>query len=414
MFNPNFAHEMKKYFLVVIILIPSLAAFNACKKITGSTPAADSIMSAAIEGLSSEQKKRFSDGAEEFDEVYDDQSGLGPIYVATSCAACHTGDNKGHPSTTLIRFGQSDTTGNKYLHLGAPQLQHFALPGYSPEKIPAGASSTKLIAPIVAGMGLLEAVSDLDIVSLADPNDKDGDGISGRVHWNNIPDWVKPHNNALNQNGRFVGRFGRKAAVHNIHQQVVGAFNNDMGITTSFMPIDPINMGSGIHPAASSSSDIDDQSLVSTVFYIQALQAPIQRQQNNTEVMEGKNIFKQIACAKCHVETLQTGTSAIDALSNKTIHPYTDLLLHDMGEALNDHYTEGFALASEWRTTPLWGIGLAKDAQGGLLYLMHDGRANGFEEAINWHGGEAEQSKLNYQKLTAGDKTKLIAFLSSL
>ena len=404
---------MKKQVLSITVCI-ALAFTIACKKMISPAPATDSIMSAAIEGLTLEQNKKFSEGAEEFGEIYNEQTGLGPIYVATSCAGCHSGDNKGHPSTNLTRFGQSDTFGNKYLHLGAPQLQHFALPGFQPETLPTGATSSKFIAPIVAGLGLIESIPDQEIIALADPFDKDGDGISGRVHWNHIPAWVSPLPNAIQQNDRVLCRFGRKAAVHNLHQQVVGAFNNDMGITTSFMPIDPMNPSSGIHPAAASGADIDDKSLVATVFYIQTLQAPIQRKQNDAEVMAGQYIFTKIGCAKCHTETMHTGNVTVSALSNKTIHPYSDFLLHDMGDALNDHYTEGFALSSEWRTTPLWGIGLAKDAQGGLMYLMHDGRAHSFEEAIQLHGGEGAISKNNYQRLNATEQKQLLQFLFSL
>ena len=405
---------MKKLSFVLTLSTAMTLAFSACKKLVSASPSKDAVMSSAIEGLSLEQNKRFSDGSEEFSEIYDEGSGLGPIYVATSCASCHSGDNKGHPSTNLTRFGQIDTNGNQYLDRGAPQLQHFALPGYTGERIPQGAMSSNFMAPIVAGLGYIELVPEQDMIDMADPQDLNGDGISGRVHWNVIPNWVKPSANAIQQNGKYICRFGRKGGVYNLHQQIVGAFNNDMGITTSYMPIDPYNAESGIHPSLSSGADIDDKSLNSTVFYIQALQAPIQRDQNNVVVMEGKTIFKNIGCAKCHVESLRTGNSIISALHQKTFYPYTDLLLHDMGAALNDHYTEGFAMASEWRTTPLWGLGLSKDAQGGVMYLMHDGRAGSFEEAIQWHGGEAEQSKINFNQISKTDQNRLIAFLSSL
>ena len=150
------------------------------------------------------------------------------------------------------------------------------------------------------------------------------------------------------------------------------------------------------------------------VFYLQTLKAPIQRNQNDPDVIAGKQIFINIYCGKCHTPELQTGISPIAALSNKTFFPYTDLLLHDMGPGLNDGYTEGTALPAEWRTPPLWGLGLSKNSQGGQYFLMHDGRAKSIEEAILLHGGEAQQSKNSFQQLTATDKAKLIKFLESL
>ena len=149
-------------------------------------------------------------------------------------------------------------------------------------------------------------------------------------------------------------------------------------------------------------------------FYLKTLKTSIPRNQDNPEVIAGKQIFTQISCAKCHIPELQTGPSPISVLANKTIHPYTDLLLHDMGPDLNDGYTEGTALPEEWRTPPLWGLGLSKNSQGGSLFLMHDGRARSIEEAILLHGGEAAQSRSAYQSLSTEEKAKLIRFLESL
>jgi len=150
------------------------------------------------------------------------------------------------------------------------------------------------------------------------------------------------------------------------------------------------------------------------VFYLKTLKAPVPRNQSNEEVKAGKQLFVNTGCAKCHTPQLQTGSSWINALANKTFFPYTDLLLHDMGNELNDGYTEGSALPAEWRTPPLWGLGLSKNSQGGQYYLLHDGRAGSIEEAILLHGGEAQQIKLSYQQLSDEDKAALINFLESL
>jgi CxxC motif-containing protein (DUF1111 family) len=160
--------------------------------------------------------------------------------------------------------------------------------------------------------------------------------------------------------------------------------------------------------------EVSNNTVQNVVFYLQTLKAPIQRDAANTEVIKGKNIFTQIKCSGCHTPQLKTGYSPIAALSNKTFYPYTDLLLHDMGSGLDDGYTEGSAKTAEWRTPPLWGIGLSPNAQGGQYFLLHDGRAKSIEQAIEMHGGEAQQSKNNYMQLSAQDKEALIKFLKSL
>ncbi|MEQ8425139.1 MAG: di-heme oxidoredictase family protein, partial [Cyclobacteriaceae bacterium] len=146
------------------------------------------------------------------------------------------------------------------------------------------------------------------------------------------------------------------------------------------------------------------------VFYLQTLKAPIPRASS----IEGKTIMENIGCTKCHVAQFQTATSRVTALSQKTIFPYSDLLLHDMGPDLDDGYTEGSALTSEWRTPPLWGLGLSKNSQGGKYFLLHDGRAKSIEEAILLHGGEGQNSKESFESLTALEKQQLIQFLESL
>ena len=180
-----------------------------------------------------------------------------------------------------------------------------------------------------------------------------------------------------------------------------------MGITSVFESFDTYS-GLSIDP------EVPVQTINEVVFYLQTLKAPVQRNQSNAEIQSGKQIFINSGCAKCHTPVQATGISSIAALSNKTFFPYTDLLLHDMGPGLDDGYTEGSATTAEWRTPPLWGLGLSKNSQGGQYFLLHDGRAKTIEEAILLHGGEGSQSKSTFQQLTAKDKAMLIKFLESL
>jgi CxxC motif-containing protein (DUF1111 family) len=180
-----------------------------------------------------------------------------------------------------------------------------------------------------------------------------------------------------------------------------------MGITSIFEAIDPYS-GLEFDP------EVATQTVHDVVFYLKTLKAPLRRNEEDPDVFAGEQIFAQINCATCHTPTLQTGISPIGVLSNKKFYPYTDLLLHDMGSELDDNYTEGFALTSEWKTPPLWGLGLSEDSQGGSYFLLHDGRATSIEEAILLHGGEAEKSKTDYTQLSETEKQQLIMFLESL
>ena len=293
------------------------------------------------------------------------------------------------------------------MHLGGPQLQNRAMPGYTPELIPAGATFSKFTPPANTGLGFLELVPDADLLAMADPNDADGDGISGEPNYLELASFVSPFANAISQNGKYIHRFGKKAAAYNLLHQTVNAYNQDIGITSTFSPTDAYT-GLNIDP------EITNQTVQNVVFYLQTLKAPIQRNQNDAEVLQGKNLFIQSGCENCHKQTLRTGFSSITPLSNKTFHPYTDLLLHDMGPGLDDGYTEGNARTFEWRTPPLWGLGLSPNSQGKEYFLMHDGRARSIEEAIQLHGGEATQSSHKFNQLTVPEKNALIKFLNSL
>lgn len=399
---------MQKSFVVIIVVVLGIAGIQACNKLLPSAPADDAILDGAVEGLSYDQSRQFLAGDVAFnDEVFTSQTGLGSVFVATSCGSCHAGDGKGTPFTTLTRFGQTDSTGNQFLHLGGPQLQDRALLGYTPEQIPTGATFAKFTPPANTGLGFIELVSDADILAMADPTDANNDGISGVPNYEYLPSYLQPFANAIPRNGKYIHRFGKKASAYNLLQQTVNAYNQDIGITSTFNPKD-VYSGNNIDP------EVTDKTIHNVVFYLQTLKAPIQRNANNEAVQKGNIIFNQIKCASCHTPQLKTQFSNIEALSNKTFAPYTDLLLHDMGSALDDGYTEGTAKTSEWRTPPLWGLGLSPNAQGGQYFLMHDGRAKSIEQAIQLHGGEALQSKNNYMQLSQTDKDALLQFLKSL
>jgi CxxC motif-containing protein (DUF1111 family) len=327
--------------------------------------------------------------------------------VATSCIGCHAGDGKGHPFTTLTRFGQIDETGNLFLNQGGPQLQNRALPRFLPEQIPVGATFSKFTPPANTGLGFLQFVTDADLIAMSDPNDMDNDGISGVPNWINIPGFVSPSSNTISQNGKYIGRFGKKASAFDLLHQTVNAYNQDIGITSTFSPID-VYTNEVIDP------EIATNTITDVVFYLKTLKMPIQRNQGDETVKLGAKIFNEINCEGCHKSELKTGYSPIRALSYKTFSPYTDLLLHDMGSGLDDKYTEGSAKTFEWRTPPLWGIGLSESSQGGGIFLMHDGRAHSIEEAILMHGGEAIKSKNNFNTLSKSDKESVLKFIKSL
>ena len=398
---------MKFNFLTLLHIVICLVLVVSCEDTLTPAPEENELLDGPIEGLTTAQQIQFLSGDEAFGDVFTIEKGLGPIFVANQCASCHPGDGRGSPFVRFTRFGQPDTMGNQFLDMGGPQLQHKAIPGFLPEQLPAGATFTNLIAPPVTGLGFLDAVSDADLIALSDPDDTDGDGISGRPHWNTIPDYVTLRPNSISQDGKYISRFGKKGATYDLLQQTSGAYNQDMGVTSLFEPIDPF---SGLEE----DPEVSTQIVNDVVFYLKTLKAPLRRDEDNQEVIAGEQLFSQIQCASCHMPTLNTGPSPIEVLSNKEFHPYTDLLLHDMGSELNDSYTEGFAETPEWRTPPLWGLGLSKDAQGGSYFLMHDGRALSIEAAILLHGGEAEQAKSNYTQLSEIEIQQLIAFLESL
>jgi len=251
-------------------------------------------------------------------------------------------------------------------------------------------TSPRLPSPVF-GLGLLEAIPEDTIVSLSDPDDRNQDGISGRPNY--VWDVVKQT--------EVLGRFGWKANNPDLLQQTASAYVNDMGVT------------SPLFPETDGSSEIDAETLRAVTVYVQTLAVPARVMLNSTQVQRGEQLFTAANCAGCHVATLHTGTHEIPALANQTIHPYTDLLLHDMGTGLADDRPDFQATGTEWRTAPLWGIGLTQTVLPYSSYL-HDGRARTLEEAILWHGGEAESAKEAFKTLPESDRTALIQFLRSL
>lgn len=211
----------------------------------------------------------------------------------------------------FTRFGQSDSTGNQYATFGdgRNQLQHKAIPGYEGQVLPEGAPFSDFVAPIVTGLGYLDAVTDETILALADPDDLDGDGISGRPHYDYPPDYVQIRPNSIPKGGKYIFRFGKKASTYDLLHQAVDAYNQDIGITSIFDPIDP-------YSGLKQDPEISTQTVNDVTLYLKTLKAPIPRDQDAPEVIAGKKIFGDIQCGSCHTPTLQTGFSPIAFLNS--------------------------------------------------------------------------------------------------
>ena len=376
--------------------------------------------------------------------------GLGPVFDNESCEACHVGDGRGSPpphegdAFTSMLFRSSitgrDATGGP---LGIPsgfggQLQMRATDGFQADiqalihyvdaqgtfsdgtpfvlhvpqyrltgvypGLPTGFLFSPRVAPVVFGLGLLEAVPELVIAARSDPRDFNRDGISGRV--NLVYDAVRQR--------RAVGRFGWKANTPNLIQQTAGAYNGDMGVTSNLFPTESC---AGRTDAACNDPhgpEVNAQTVADVAFYTQTLAVPARRDLNDPTARRGESVFYAAGCDGCHAPTLRTGVlSGLPEVSNQVIHPYTDLLIHDMGPGLADGRPDFQASGSEWRTPPLWGIGLVETVNGHTRFL-HDGRAYSLLEAVLWHGGEATRARDRVRHLTQRDRDALIAFLKSL
>ncbi len=410
------------------ITLGCAAAIAACDALLPEAPADDSLLEGPVEGLSSQQLASFLAGDGEFSRRFTTAEGVGPIFIATACESCHVGDGKGHPAFNLTRFGKMGPAGfDPMRYEGGPQLQHRAVLNYIAEVLPPGVTGVaQFTAPSVTGLGYLEAVEDATLLALADPEDADGDGISGRVQLLSETDLIaevtrldllfdETPGRHLPIDGRYIGRFGKKASAINLLQQTVTAYREDMGLTTDLIPEDPRNpQAGGFTGDDVADPEIGSSTVSNVVFYLKTLRAPPRRNADAPDGRAGEALFAASRCSSCHVPTLLTGSSRIAPLDRVAFHPYTDLLLHDMGPELDDKYTEGIALTSEWRTAPLWGVGLAERAQGGRAFYLHDGRARSLREAIELHGGEAAASRDAFRRLPAAEQEQLLAFLRSL
>ena len=269
--------------------------------------------------------------------------------------------------------------------------------------VPSGAAISPRLAPPVFGLGLLKTIDESTILSFADENDRDGDGISGKANYVYNPKTQR----------REIGRFGLKANTPSLQVQVAGAYHQDMGITSSIFPKESA-WGQSQLDALNDDPELADTTLNAVVFYIKTLAVPARRNVADAVVKAGKQLFLNANCSGCHKPIIQTGIDlTIPALSNQRIQPYTDLLLHDMGDGLADGYQDFLANGTEWKTIPLWGIGLFEKTNGTPFYL-HDGRARTIEEAILWHGGEAEKSKSAFMNYSKSEREAVIKFIRSL
>jgi CxxC motif-containing protein (DUF1111 family) len=410
-------YKMDKVLFSVFIMMFLPLLFVSCEKMIPPAPKDEDVLAGTIPGLSQQQEHEHLIGDEAFGKVFSVEEGLGPVFVQNSCASCHVGNGKGHPVTMVTRFAKKENGVTDYLtQLGGPQLQPKSIPGYLAENIPTEANViTHRLAPAVMGLGYIAALSDASILKNADPNDLDGDGISGRANYVEPTDFFIPLAIHEVNNGKYIGRFGKKAEKITIIDQVVFALKQDIGITSDFDMDDIYNSELGINTGDKVGDPEVSASFVhSIVFYMRTLKAPQRRNLYDTDVIEGEKLFKKIGCENCHKSSFVTDKTDIAALSYQTFYPYSDFLLHDMGELLDDGYPEGISISSEWRTPPLWGIGLARDSQGGQLFLLHDGRANSIESAITFHGGEAEQTRTNFKNLTENEKLQIVKFIESL
>lgn len=413
-----------------------------------------------ITGITAAQRRTFAVGDHLFNTNWTvapgsvgTKDGLGPLFNRVSCAGCHMRDGRGRPPV-----GDEDVLLSELIRLSVPgrdahggplphpvyggQLQEYGVLGVPKEgrtriawteapgtfadgtsyslRVPAyeitelgygplgeGILFSPRVAPSVFGSGLIEGISEEQILAYADPGDADGDGISGRP--NHVWD---------EEAGRErLGRYGWKANQPSLRQQAAAAFNGDIGISTPLFP--GANATEAQREAVEAARlgdqpEVDTASLDKLTNYMLMLSVPQRRGMDDPRVRRGEEAFYRAQCASCHQPTYLTGANEeIPQLAGQRIHPYSDLLLHDMGEGLADGRPDFEADGREWRTPPLWGIGLQKTVNGHTFYL-HDGRARNLSEAILWHGGEAEASREAYRAMSADEREALIAFLDSI
>lgn len=421
----------------------------------GSTTVFDSSHNAFGHGLGNMERSRWMqlrEGKRLFmrDWAAHSPGMAGPLSNASGCGACHFKDGRGRPlpdpgpeAPLLVRLSvpSPDSPTGSLEPVYGGQLNDQAAPGVPAEGTvevsyvrlmgryadgtpytlrkpsyritglaygplaPQAMLSPRIPAPVF-GLGLLEAIAEDAIVARADPEDRDGDGVSGR------PNRVF----SVRTGEAALGRFGWKANQPSLEQQVASAFSEDLGLTS---PLYPERNCTARQQSCRSSSEaqgpeLTQHQLERTTLYLRLLAVPARRDAAAPAVRRGEALFQQLGCATCHQPVFKTGeVSDIPELSQQTIRPYTDLLLHDMGPELADGRPDSEASGSEWRTPPLWGLGLL-EVVNRQLRLLHDGRALSFEEAVLWHGGEAAAARERFEKLERPEREALIAFLRSL
>ncbi|MFN3201910.1 MAG: di-heme oxidoredictase family protein [Bradymonadia bacterium] len=388
------------------------------------------------------------------------RDGLGPVFNARSCDVCHFKDGRGRPpeagevmESMLVRIsvpGAGPHGGVVPVPGYGDQINPFGIPNVPGEgrvdiewtevpgeyadgttytlrrpkyvfsemsmgTLPSNTLISGRTAPAVFGLGLLEAIPEEKILAHADPDDANGDGISGRP--NRVWD--------ASAEAHRLGRFGWKSNQPSLLQQNAGAFLGDIGITTTLFPKENCVEGQAACAAARTGASYDAEGKMTepevtprkldrVTLYTRTLAVPARRNWKDPEVLAGKALFGEMGCASCHVPYFETGVlEGVPEVSNQKIRPYTDLLLHDMGEGLADGRPDFEATGREWRTAPLWGIGLLETVNRHTL-LLHDGRAQGFAEAILWHGGEAKAARERFRTLAAADRARVVKFLESL
>jgi CxxC motif-containing protein (DUF1111 family) len=377
--------------------------------------------------------------------------GLGPTFNANACAACHFMDGRGAPPQgdeaflgLLVRLsvpGEDEHGGPLDEPSYGGQFNHHAILGVTAEgsahvtytEVPGtfgdgtpyslraptysfsdlafgpmapGTMTSPRTANAMVGLGLLETVDEATLLAAADEDDRDGDGISGRANlvWDPISQQPR------------LGRFGWKANQPGVAQQVSGAFLGDIGITSSLHPQQncPAVQTECIAALTGGEPEADQETIDQVTYYSRLLAVPARRDFQAADVLRGKALFDDAGCASCHTPRFETGDNAdLPELSHQTIFPFTDLLLHDMGDELADGRPDFLATGNEWRTTPLWGLGLVHVVNDHTNFL-HDGRARDTTEAILWHGGEGTAAREAFRTMPASDRAALVRFVESL
>ncbi len=440
------------------VAVESTPVFSTSELSGGETTVFDAsshAFSIPAPNLSTSALEKHLEGDVEFEAVFVTapavvNPGLGPIYNNISCINCHSRDGRGRPPdvdeglvsllfrlslpktedamdgkppTPVPGFGtqlnnraivNTDPEGKVKIDYTEQTLTiadgtrvHLRHPNYTLtetyQSIPENVEVSPRVAPAVFGLGLLEAIPENAILAYADETDIDRDGISGKPNY--VWDVAAQH--------YTLGRFGWKANQPTLRQQVAAAYHDDMGITTLLFTVEN-SAGQSQLTEHSVTPEVSDEILEVVTFYVQTLAVPARRDIDDPQVKQGEQLFAEAQCASCHIPTLRTGVLAgVPSVSNQTTHPYTDLLLHDMGPDLADNRPDFHASGREWRTPPLWGIGLVRRVNGHTNFL-HDGRARDLMEAILWHGGEAEASRQAVEQMSKAERDALIAFLESL